>query len=57
MELPVFGKITKNYQLIKFARYMKLMVASGLNYVDIFRLEKEIMSVPLYQEMTDHVLQ
>lgn len=56
MELPVFGKITKNYQLIKFARYMKLMVASGLNYVDIFRLEKEIMSVPLYQEMAHHVL-
>lgn len=56
MEIPVFGTITKNYQLIKFARYMKLMIASGLNYVDIFRLEKEIMTVPVYQEMAHHTL-
>lgn len=56
MEVPVIGTITKNYQLIKFSRYMKLMIASWLNYVDIFRLEKEIMTVPIYQRMAEHTL-
>jgi type IV pilus assembly protein PilC len=56
MQIPVFGDLTKSYRLIKFARYMKLMVGAGLNYVETFRLMREIMEAPLYKEMSTHVL-
>ena len=56
LTIPLLGKMTKYYYIVKFCRYMKLMLSSGMNYVDTFRLLKEIISVPAYQNMIDRVL-
>lgn len=56
ISLPIVGSMTKSYYLIKWARYMKLMISSGMDYVETFRLLRDILKVPLYQSMIEHVL-
>jgi len=55
MNFPLIGKMTKTYYLIKWARYMKLMIGSGMDYIQTFRLLKWVLWVPAYQEMIDKV--
>ena len=54
--MPIVGNMTKSYYLIKWARYMKLMVGSGMDYVDTFRLLRDILKNPLYQPMIEKIL-
>lgn len=54
--LPIVWNMTKSYYLIKWARYMKLMIGSGMDYVDTFRLLRDILKIPLYQNMIEKVL-
>ncbi len=54
--IPYIGKMTKYYYLIKFARYMKLMNQSGLNYVETFTLLRDILWIPVYQKIIEHIL-
>ena len=54
--LPIVWNMTKSYYLIKWARYMKLMIGSGMDYVDTFRLLRDILKIPLYQNMIERVL-
>ncbi len=54
--MPIVGNMTKSYYLIKWARYMKLMIWSGMDYVDTFRLLRDILRIPLYQSMIERVL-
>ena len=42
--------------LIQINVYMKLMIASGMDYVETFRLLRNILKVPLYQNMIEKVL-
>lgn len=56
MRLPIVGNMSKSYYLIKWARYMKLMIWSGMDYVDTFRLLRDVLDIPLYQSMIEHVL-
>jgi type II secretory pathway component PulF len=56
LHLPIVGAMTKSYYLIKRARYMKLMITSGLDYVETFRLLRDILKIPLYQTMIEHIL-
>jgi hypothetical protein len=35
---------------------MKLMLGAGMNYIDTFRLLKEILTIPAYQHMIQRVL-
>lgn len=56
MKLPIVGNMSKSYYLIKWARYMKLMIWSGMDYVDTFRLLRDVLDIPLYQSMIEHVL-
>lgn len=53
---PLIGKMTKYFYLVKWCRYMKLMVSSGMNYVQTFQLLKEILWIPAYTSMIDWVL-
>lgn len=53
---PIVGNMTKSYYLIKWARYMKLMIWSGMDYVDTFRLLRDVLRIPLYQSMIERVL-
>jgi type IV pilus assembly protein PilC len=56
LTMPIIGNMTKSYYLIKWARYMKLMIGSGMDYVDTFRLLRDVLKIPLYQSMIEHVL-
>ena len=56
LNFPLVWNMTKSYYLIKWARYMKLMIASGMDYVDTFRLLRDILKIPLYQSMIEHGL-
>lgn len=56
ISMPIVGNMTKSYYLIKWARYMKLMIGSGMDYVDTFRLLRDILKIPLYQSMIERVL-
>ena len=56
LRIPIIGQLTQYYFLIKFFRYMKLMLSSGLNYVDTMWFLKNIMGVAAYTEMIDQIL-
>jgi type II secretory pathway component PulF len=56
LNIPILWDMTKSYYLIKWARYLKLMIWSGMDYVDTFRLLRDILRIPLYQSMIEHVL-
>lgn len=56
LNLPIVGSMSKSYYLIKWARYMKLMIWSGMDYVDTFRLLRDVLNIPLYQSMIEKVL-
>lgn len=56
MSLPLVGKMTKTYYLIKWARYIKLMIGAGLDYVQTFRLLRGVLAIPAYQEMIEKVM-
>jgi len=56
ISMPIVGNMTKSYYLIKWARYMKLMIGSWMDYVDTFRLLRDILKIPLYQSMIERVL-
>lgn len=54
--LPGIGKIIRNYHMIKFFRYMKLMYSSGIGYLDMFVYLKKIMNNPSYTVMIDQII-
>ena len=56
VNMPIVGSMTKSYYLIKWSRYMKLMIWSGMDYVDTFRLLRDVLRIPLYQSMIEQVL-
>ena len=56
IKMPIVWNMTRSYYLIKWARYMKLMIGSGMDYVDTFRLLRDILKIPLYQSMIEQVL-
>jgi len=56
LNLPVFGKLTRYYYLIKRCRYTKIMLESWMNYVETFQLLRDILSIPIYQNMIERTL-
>ncbi len=50
-EIPIFGKISKYYYLIKYLKYKKLLLSSGMDYISSFQLLKNIIWNNLYQQM------
>lgn len=56
IHMPIVGNMTKSYYLIKWSRYMKLMIWSWMDYVDTFRLLRDVLKIPLYQSMIEQVL-
>ena len=56
LNFPIVWNMTRSYYLIKWARYMKLMISSGMDYVDTFRLLRDVLKIPLYQSMIEQVL-
>lgn len=55
-QIPVFGKLSRYYSLVKFLRYMKLLINSGMNFVEVFTSLRFIMDNRLYKEMCDEIV-
>lgn len=56
LSVPLIGKMTKQYYLVKRSRYTKLMLSSGLNYVETFQLLRDILGIPAYQSLIEGIL-
>lgn len=54
--LPLIWDMTKYYYLIKWCRYMRLMLISGMNYVETFKTLRDVLRIPMYQELIERVL-
>lgn len=56
LSFPLIWQMTQYYYLIKFCRYMKLMLISGMDYVSIFHILRDIMRIPNYQDLINKIL-
>jgi len=56
LNIPLIGRMTKYFYIVKFCRYMKLMMAAGMNYIQTFQLLRDILWIPAYTNMIDRVL-
>ena len=56
LNLPLIGKMTKTYYLIKWAKYMRLMIGAWLDYLQTFRLLRGVLDVPAYQDMIENTM-
>lgn len=55
-KLPLLGKVTQYYDMIKFMRYMRLLMQAGMNFLDVFIFLREIMANITYKEMIDDII-
>ncbi len=56
LRIPILGKLTKYYYLIKRCRYTKIMLQSWMNYIETFQLLRDILNIPIYQSMIERTL-
>lgn len=56
LNLPLIGKMTKYFYIVKFARYMKLMMNAGMSYIQTFQLLRDILDIPIYHDMIERIL-
>lgn len=56
LNIPMVGKMTKYFYIVKFCRYMKLMMSAGMSYVQTFQLLRDILGIPVYQNMIERIL-
>lgn len=55
--IPVIWKMLKAYFLIRFSRYTKMLIESWINYIDIFKMLKNIMPQPIFEDFFDQIIQ
>ena len=56
LNIPMIGKMTKFFYIVKFCRYMKLMMNANMNYIQTFQLLRDILGIPAYTDMIERVL-
>ncbi len=56
LAIPLIWRMTRYYYLVRRCRYMKLMLVSGMNYVETFKTLRDVLSIPLYQDMIERIL-
>jgi len=56
LSIPMIGKMTRYFYIVKFCRYMKLMMNSGMSYIQTFQLLKDILNIPAYHDMIERIL-
>ena len=56
LSIPMIGTMTKYFYIVKFCRYMKLMMNAGMSYVQTFQLLRDILHIPAYHDMLERVL-
>ncbi len=55
-QLPLVWKLTQYYSLIKFMRYMRLLMESGMNFLEVFIFLRDIMGNLSYKVMIDDII-
>lgn len=56
LKLPILWRITMLYNLLRYLRYMRLLIRAWLSYLDVFQLLKQISANSIYQQMTDDII-
>ncbi|MFA7717393.1 MAG: type II secretion system F family protein [Candidatus Absconditabacterales bacterium] len=54
--IPLIGKMTKVFYLVRWCRYMKLLLNSGLSYIQTFQLLRDILHISVYQVMIQRII-
>jgi type II secretory pathway component PulF len=54
--VPLIWDMTKYYYLVKWCRYMRLMLISWMNYVETFKTLRDVLRISAYQDMIERVL-
>ncbi|USN55284.1 MAG: hypothetical protein H6765_01445 [Candidatus Peribacteria bacterium] len=54
--MPLVGKLTQYYDMVKFMRYMRLLMEAGMNFLDVFIFLKDIMPNMSYKEAIDDII-
>lgn len=55
-QMPLVGKLTQYYSLIKFMRYMRLLMEAGMNFLEVFIFLRDIMWNLSYKTMIDDII-
>jgi len=53
---PLIGKVTQYYDMVKFMRYMRLLMDSWMNFLEVFEFLKTIMTNLSYKVMIDDII-
>lgn len=56
LHIPLIGKMTKYFYIVKRCRYMKLLLNAGMNYIQTFQLLRSILWIAAYQDILERVL-
>lgn len=56
LNIPLIGKMTRYFYLVKFCRYLKLMMNAGMSYLQSFSLLRDILGIAAYQHMIERVV-
>jgi type II secretory pathway component PulF len=54
--IPVIGKMIQSYYLVRFARYCKLLLWSGMNYRDVFKMLMNVINIPSFTPLFQNVI-
>lgn len=55
-QLPLIGKVTQYYDMLKFMRYMRLLMQSWMNFLEVFIFLKDIMGNSSYKIMIEDII-
>lgn len=53
---PLIGKVTQYYDMVKFMRYMRLLMEAGMNFLEVFIFLKDIMTNLSYKMMIEDII-
>lgn len=54
--MPLIGQMTKYYYLVRWCRYMRLMLISWMNYIETFKTLRDVLGVAMYKDMIERIL-
>jgi type IV pilus assembly protein PilC len=56
LNIPLIWEMTKYYYLVRWCRYMRLMLISWMSYVETFKTLRDVLRIPAYQDMIERIL-
>ncbi len=56
LSIPLIGRMTRYYYLVKRCRYMRLILVYWMNYVETFKTLRDVLRIPMYQDMIERIL-